>query len=560
MKRTLLTGLGLTLLGSLQLVGCAADEGGGDDCLPGDIECAAPSADGKADGFDYKNDPTRMSQHLEYKLASLPKKGKLTTPTWKAQFPQAVGTAAVAWADTYWPTSDGSHNTRWQGASVKSPLEKYDQAFNNAAGCTTFPDAFCGTGVKAKWDAYYGCAGPAAKWQSQNFQGGGDMHDGRDNNGDGKVDECYGDKDADGIAGWWGTCHAWTPASLLMPEPQHAVTMNGVKFEVGDIKALTQNIFDSTSAVMLGGRCNSKEITHDVNGSANDECSDVNPGAMHVILANFLGIGQLPLIEDRTANYEVWNQPVVGYEVTKQAKVTAKVANTCVGQTGSTWKYNTSATSLYEVKSTVTYITEGNASTTPLGYEDYTSTDNYHYILEVGSTGKVIGGRFCTDSTNTHIDFLWSPTGTYHPSNPNVNVAKVKELITKSVSPESGGGGSGTAKVFTASPNASIPDDSTTGVSVDVPVTGVTGAVGLTVSVDITHTYRGDLEVALLKDGTAVKTLAANTGGSADNIVESYTLTSAEVGSSPNGRWTLKVVDNAAQDVGTVNSVKLSFE
>ena len=75
MKRTLLTGLGLTLLGSLQLVGCATDEGGADDCLPGDIECAAPSADGKADGFDYKNNPTRMSQHLEYKLATLPKKG-----------------------------------------------------------------------------------------------------------------------------------------------------------------------------------------------------------------------------------------------------------------------------------------------------------------------------------------------------------------------------------------------------------------------------------------------------------------------------------------------------
>jgi hypothetical protein len=282
---------------------------------------------------------------------------------------------------------------------------------------------------------------------------------------------------------------------------------------------------------------------------------------MHVILANFLGIGQLPLIEDRTANYEVWNQPVIAYEVTKQAKVSAKTANTCVGQTGSTWKYNTNAKSLYEVKSTVTYIVEGSASTSPLGYENNTSTDDYHYILEVGSTGKVIGGRFCTDSTNTHIDFLWSPTGNYQPSNPNVNVAKVKELISKSVSPESGGGGgTGTAKVFTATPAASIPDDSTTGVSVDVPVTGVTGAVGLTVSVDITHTYRGDLKVDLMKDGTAVKTLAANTGGSAHNIVESYTLTSAEVGSSPNGRWSLKVVDNAAQDTGTVNSVKLSFE
>jgi hypothetical protein len=318
MKRSLLTGLGLTLLTSVQLgsIGCATDEGADEDCLPGDIDCSVPSTDGKADGFDYKNDPARMSQNLKYTLADLPKKGELKTPVWKSQFPEAVGRVPVAWADTYWPTSEGSHNARWQGASIKSPLEKYDAAFNNAAGCATYPSAQCGEGIKSQWDTYFGCAGPAAKWQSKTFQGGGDMHDGIDNNGDGKKDECYGEQDADGIAGWWGTCHAWTPASLLMPEPQHAVTMNGQTFEVADIKALTQNIFDSTSAVMLGGRCNSKEISHDVNGSANDDCSDVNPGAMHVILTNFLGIAQLPLIEDRTANFEVWNQPVVAYDVT----------------------------------------------------------------------------------------------------------------------------------------------------------------------------------------------------------------------------------------------------
>ena len=53
-------------------------------------------------------------------------------------------------------------------------------------------------------------------------------------------------------------------------------------------------------------------------------------------MTNFLGITQLPLVEDRTANYEVWNQPVVGYEITKQDKVTATAAKTCVGATGST--------------------------------------------------------------------------------------------------------------------------------------------------------------------------------------------------------------------------------
>ena len=562
MKRTLLTGLGLTLLGSLQLAGCA-DSGPADDCQPGDIECAPPGADGKADGYDYKNDPARMSQHLEYKLENLPKKGWRDVPAWKAQYPEAVGKAETIWADTYWPTSQGSHNNRWQGDTVPSPLEKYDAAFNSAPGCTTYPSTFSGTGAKAQWDTYYKCAGPAAKWQSQNFQGGGNMHDGVDNDGDGVIDD-YNSKDSsiDGIQGWWGTCHAWTPASQLVPEPQHAVTLNGVKFEVGDIKAIIQNAFDSTSAVMLGGRCNSKEITHTVTGSANDDCSDVNPGALHVVMTNFLGKAQLPLVEDRTANYEVWNQPVAGYEVTKQDKVSATDANKCVGQTGATWAYNTRAKELYEVQMTVSYVVEGSPGTSPIGYRNNLSTDDYHYILEIGSTGKIIGGRFCTDSENSHIDFLWSPTGSWNASNPNVDVAKVKQLIKLSVQPEGGGTGGGTTKDFPVTPAAPIPDNNTAGVNVDVPVSGVTapkGVKGLSVSVDITHTYRGDLVVTLLKDGAKVKTLVQNVGGNAANLVDTYTLTSAELGTSVNAKWTVNVADTAAQDVGTVNKVTLSF-
>ena len=209
--------------------------------------------------------------------------------------------------------------------------------------------------------------------------------------------------------------------------------MNGVVFEVGDIKALAQNVFDQTSAVMLGGRCNAQDIKHDVHGSANDDCADVNPGALHVVMTNFLGLSNLALVEDRTANYQVWNQPVVGYEITKQALVTPTAANKCVGATGSTWTYNTKAKKLYDVAMTVSYVVEGSPSTAPIGYKDNVSTDDYHYILEVGSTGKVIGGRFCTDSENAHVDFLWSPTGSFNPSNPNVDVEKVKSLFKAAV-------------------------------------------------------------------------------------------------------------------------------
>jgi hypothetical protein len=553
---------GLTLLTSL--VGCAAD-GADEECLPGDKDCADASGGGKADAWDQENDPRYFASNLEYKLSALPKKGFLNKPVWKDRYPNALPSTPVAWADTYWPSSEGSHNHRWMGASVKSPLEKYDAAFNNAPGCDTQPARIFGEGAKAAWDTYYNCAGPAAKWQMKTFQGISKMHNGIDDNSDGKVDD-YGpdrNKGIDGIQGWWGTCHAWAPAALMSPEPQHAVTLNGQKFEIGDIKALTQNAFDRTSAVMLGGRCNNEEINHDVNGSANDDCSDVNPGALHVIMTNFLGIRQAALVEDRTANYEVWNQPVLGFEISQQREVSKTAANECVGQTmnKTKWSYNTNAKKLYEVRMEVTYLSESGASASTVGWQNNTSTDDYHYILELNSEGKVVGGRYCTDSTNTHIDFLWSPTGNNSPSNPNVDLAKVKQLIKLSVEPEQGGGGtpSGQTRDFPVTPAKAIPDATPAGVNIDVPVSGVENAKGLSVSVDITHSYKGDLVVKLLKNGTAVKTLVQNQGGSTDNLVEAFTLTQAEIGANVNATWTVNVADTEAQDTGTVNKVTLSF-
>jgi hypothetical protein len=562
MKRSLLGSLGITLIGSVQLIGCAADPASSEDCLPGDKDCAEVGVAGKRDAWDSDNDPRFFAANLEYKLAALPKKGFLDKPVWKDRYPNALPSTPVAWADTYWPSSQGSHNARWMGASVKSPLEKYDAAFNEAAGCASQPARLFGAGAKAAWDAYYECAGPAAKWQMQTFQGIGKMHNGIDDNGDGAVDDFGSDQSrgVDGIQGWWGTCHAWSPASLMMPEPQHAVTLNGQRFEVADIKALTQNIFDRTSAVMLGGRCNNEEIEHDATGSANDDCADVNPGALHVIVTNFLGLRKAPLVEDRTANFEVWNQPVLGFEVLKQAEISKSAANTCVGSSGREWTYNPAAKKLYEVRMKMTYLSESGAEAEPVGWESNTQTDTYHYILELNADGKVLGGRYCTDSTNSHIDFLWSPTGSNSPSNPEIDAAKVKQLIKMSVEPEVGGASSGGAtREFRATPGLAIPDVTAAGINIDIPVTGVTGAKGLAVAVDITHTYRGDLVLKLLKNGTPVKTLVANTGGSGDDLVETYTLTAAEIGADVNTRWTLNVSDTEAQDTGKINSVTLSF-
>jgi hypothetical protein len=546
------------------LPACATDVASGGDPaesdLPGDIDDAPEDTSGKDDAWDFTNDPARLAQRLNYRLADLPRNGKLDKPVWAARFPQSVGQVPVAWSDTYWPSAELSSNVRWAGAGVKSPLEKYDAAFNSAAGCPAQPDTTCGPTAKSKWDEYRACAGPAAKWHISNFQTIAQMFDGVNNDGRGGADDCSASDD-EGPQGWWGLCHAWAPASLLEPEPQHPVTINGQTFEVADIKALIQTVYDRTEALMLGGRCNGERVEHDGVSSANEECQDVNAGALHVILGNFLGLNDMAVIEDRTASGQVWNQPIVGYNATKLEKVSASRANDCVGATGSTWSYNTSAAELYEVEMTIEFLVEGQASARPLGMDHYISRDSVHYILELGRTGKVIGGRYCSDSVNDHPDFLWAPvkvSSSSYGRNPNVSLEKVQELIGLSIA-----GGSSKAdeeKSYAAAGGAEIPDNSPAGGSVAIDVPDAFTFSGVSVQVDIQHTWRGDLKVELLKDGRSVTTLHDRVGGSADDITQVYALEPTAVGGdSAKGVWTLRAVDVSAQDVGRIRSFKLVF-
>jgi len=113
----------------------------------------------------------------------------------------------------------------------------------------------------------------------------------------------------------------------------------------------------------------------------------------------------------------------------------------------------------------------------------------------------------------------------------------------------------GTAHTYSATPAASIPDNNTTGASstLDVTDTGTLGTVKVTV--DVTHTYKGDLKITLTH-GTTTKTVFDRTGGSTDNVKETFTVAGFDNATLAGG-WTLKVVDPAAQDGGTPNSWKL---
>jgi aminopeptidase S len=102
-----------------------------------------------------------------------------------------------------------------------------------------------------------------------------------------------------------------------------------------------------------------------------------------------------------------------------------------------------------------------------------------------------------------------------------------------------------------------IPDQST--VESPITVSGVPGnaPASLSVGVDITHTYRGDLIVDVVAPDGTTYNISNRAGGSADNLIGTFAINaSSEVA---NGTWRLRVRDAASADVGTINSWSLQF-
>ncbi|ONI73353.1 serine protease [Actinosynnema sp. ALI-1.44] len=125
-----------------------------------------------------------------------------------------------------------------------------------------------------------------------------------------------------------------------------------------------------------------------------------------------------------------------------------------------------------------------------------------------------------------------------------------------------GGGGTEpppvTCTTKTNDTDVAIPDLSTVNSPIAISeCAGKKGATAGKVSVDITHTYRGDLKIDLVSPSGAVRNLKpASSGDSADNVVETYAVNlSAE---DANGTWNLRVQDTARADVGTVNKWTLT--
>ncbi|MDZ4811106.1 MAG: proprotein convertase P-domain-containing protein [Pseudomonadota bacterium] len=156
-----------------------------------------------------------------------------------------------------------------------------------------------------------------------------------------------------------------------------------------------------------------------------------------------------------------------------------------------------------------------------------------------------------TTSTATNPSKTYAAAGTYSVTLTATDNGGASSSTTKSVTVSSGGA------FFQNTTDFAINDNST--IESPVTVTGVAGNApsNLQVAVRILHTYKGDLRVDLVAPDGTLYNLHNGTGGSADNIIQTFTVNaSSEVA---NGIWKLRVADQATVDTGTLDQWSMQF-
>ncbi|NWF28214.1 S8 family peptidase [Streptomyces sp. PKU-EA00015] len=223
-------------------------------------------------------------------------------------------------------------------------------------------------------------------------------------------------------------------------------------------------------------------------------------------------------------------------------------------------------------------ITVGSTTST----DARSSFSNYGSVLDIFAPGSSIKSTWNTSDTATNTisgtsmatPHVAGAAALYLADNRTATPAQVSSALTAAATsgvvgnPGTGsanrllyvGGGSTTppGPKFENTGDYAINDNAT--VESPITVSGVTGNApsNLAVSVDIKHTYIGDLKIDLVApDGSLYNLKAYGSGGSADNVITTYTVNAS---SEPaNGTWKLRVSDNARYDTGRIDVWALQF-
>lgn len=280
-----------TLFSATLIGGCGGDQTTSDPSIDDDEiieEETEEQIEGKGEAWDQANNPAYVDSTFVMEIERFPLQGK------PSQQP---------WSGDYWGTYQDSLNKRWDGETSQSPAEKVAQAFN----LPSFPkyitdNVGVGQTHLKQCDQTSDCADLKDGSQCVRARGVTGANTGR----------C--------VPTWWGICHGWAPAAIALPAPVKPVEHNGVTFYPGDLEGLGSFAYqDDLPVKFISRRCNREDesIGRDNAGRVREgECRDMNPGSLMVVLGNMLGLRKVSLVEDRTWDLQVWNQPVHEYRIT----------------------------------------------------------------------------------------------------------------------------------------------------------------------------------------------------------------------------------------------------
>jgi hypothetical protein len=229
---------------------------------------------------------------------------------------------------------------------------------------------------------------------------------------------------------WWeGICHGWALAASNYPEPDKTVVRNkdgiAVPFGASDVKGLLSmhDAFNSRGQyVRVGERCSVKgKVDGEASAADGDirfpakrdaeraECSDVNAGAFHIVLASMIGLNSHGFIADVDRFNDVWNQPVTSYDstVVGEAALTPQDLRSGVDR-----KLHVKTVMTYgeelefytpeeEAAGTISFVSKEPVTGTP---RQAFRSKNYEYVLELDRNGNIIGGEWISE---TRPDMLW---------------------------------------------------------------------------------------------------------------------------------------------------------
>jgi hypothetical protein len=188
---------------------------------------------------------------------------------------------------------------------------------------------------------------------------------------------------------WFGLCHSFAIASIYYNEPKeisYQLDYRAIgkkiklRFFSSDIKALMALAINQSEDYQkkyfrfVGRRCESR--TGD-----DPACWDVNPGALHVILGNMVGLKKESVVMDFGEQSDVWNHPVVSYQSTQQVIAKDKI----------------------EVETRVYRAVNVEPHKTPYGAKKRYKT--YRYTLELNERGEITGGEWISKK---RPDFIWT--------------------------------------------------------------------------------------------------------------------------------------------------------